>query len=570
MQQSQNFLSPGGLAHHGPIAGIAARGGHIATAGYDNQVILWEAASGKALARSLHDHLVNSCEFSPDGSLLVSASSDYSARIWEVPSMRLKVALTGHADDVDMAAFSPDGRRVATCALDRTLRIFDLEGRCLGVLSGHTGNIISLAWRGDGGRIVSSSVDGTVREWDPETGAALACHDLGGVRTDTVQIDSGGRIIAGDDRGRIVLIENGGMRFHDAHRAGIKKLVFDAHSGILATLSYDRTMAIWELRGPQPEEKARTTLPAPVWARAAALCGESRIAVGTFGSRYGSYDWKLDAWCLGDVVADRSLNAVAVDGDEVYAIGDAGMLFRNGMPRRSIGSLCNFLLPFGPMLLTGGQLGGLYDAGSGRLLHAHHSPLNCAAAFERSGAMHAAVGTYTGEVLVFAHDADRLVLVDVLKPYENAVKGIAFSNGKLFSVCASTQVAWHDAGDFRLIRTVRHAHDRIANACCPAGDGFASVGRDRVLRLWTSDADEAYPTPHPNSVKCIASSPDRETLLTGAYTGTLAGFDMATRSWHPLTRVTASGISSIAYDRRSGGFIASAYDGRLYPARMTS
>jgi WD40 repeat protein len=94
------------MKHWGPIAGIAASGAYVATAGYDNQLILWNAASKRALARSLHDHLINHCAFNDDGTLIATASSDHSARIWDVPSLRLRAALIGHEDDVDMAVFS--------------------------------------------------------------------------------------------------------------------------------------------------------------------------------------------------------------------------------------------------------------------------------------------------------------------------------------------------------------------------------------------------------------------------------------------------------------------------------
>ena len=103
------------MQHQGPIAGIAAHGDLIATAGYDNKIILWNARLREALSRASHDHLVNHCSFSSDGRWLVSASSDYSARVWAIPSLRLHAVLPGHGDDVDMAVFSPDDRRIATC-----------------------------------------------------------------------------------------------------------------------------------------------------------------------------------------------------------------------------------------------------------------------------------------------------------------------------------------------------------------------------------------------------------------------------------------------------------------------
>ena len=556
------------MFHRGPIAGIAAAGAFVATAGYDNQLILWDAASKRAIARSCHDHLVNNCAFSPDGKLLVSASSDYSARIWNVPSMRLKAVLTGHEDDVDMAVFSPAGTRVATCALDRTIRIFDLAGHCLKILRGHTGNILSVAWTRDGTCLVSSSVDGTIREWDASSGTEIRRNDLQ-VRTDTLAIDADGRILAGDDKGRIALIDGGSIAYTQAHRAGIKYVTFDQTASTLITLSYDRTAAIWSVAADGTiAELSRAELPAPIWARAAAPIGRNRIAVGTFGSSFAVFDWRKNTWDMDTVAAGPGLNAVAVAGGSTYAIGDAGVLLQDGQPSSRLHSLCNFLLPVGNRLFTGGQLGQLFDARSGEILYRHHSPLNCGTSFVRDGIGHIAIGSYTGEALVFALDADgRPVPRGQYKIYDNAIKGMAATADRLFSVCASTDIAWHDTADFSLIQRIPKAHDKIANGCALAGTrGFASIGRDLKLRIWTDGQQEVYRTPHPNSVKCICANEDRTRLMTGAYTGTLAEFDLATRSWISFSRPTASGISGLAWDNANRRFLASSYDGQIHVA----
>ena len=62
------------MNHSGPISCVASHGAYVATAGYDNRVILWDAATNKALAQGIHDHLVNHCSFSSDGLWLVRLS----------------------------------------------------------------------------------------------------------------------------------------------------------------------------------------------------------------------------------------------------------------------------------------------------------------------------------------------------------------------------------------------------------------------------------------------------------------------------------------------------------------
>ena len=554
------------MLHHGPIAAVAARGAYIATAGYDNQVILWDGANHQSLARSQHDHLVNHCAFNSDATLLASASSDYTARIWEVPSMRLKAALIGHTDDIDMAVFSPDDQLIATCALDRTIRVFDLTGRCLNIFTGHTGNIISVAWMRDGKRLVSCGVDGTVREWCMARERELRCHHIN-VRTDTLVIRDDGTIFAGDDEGRIVVIADGEIFYVQAHKAGIKKIEYDAVNQLLVTLSYDRTLALWKVSSPHTvKELSRSEFPALVWARSAAQIGPTKIAVGTFGSRYAIYDWQTNRWDTDGIVADRSLNAVTAINGTQYTIGDAGVLLKDGKPAADMGSLCNFLLPIEDGLLTGGQLGQLFDAQTGKVLYQHHSPLNCGTRFIRDGKPHVAIGSYTGEAIIFTVEGPgALIWLTTLELYENAIKGLVSTQDHLFSVCANTNISWHSIHDFSLIRTVKLAHERIANGCCIAGsNGFASIGRDRKLRLWMGDQKEVYDTPHPNSVKCICANDDGTMLMTGAYTGTLAGFDLTTRSWHSFSRPTAAGISSLTFDSHNRRFLASSYDGQIY------
>ena len=552
------------MLHEGPIAGIAAHGDFVATAGYDNKLILWNHKTRQALARGTHDHLVNNCSFSSDGKWLVSASSDYSARLWALPSMRLQAVLPGHGDDVDMAVFAPNDQLIATCALDRLVRIFNFQGKCLTTCAGHTGNVLSLAWTPDSQHVVSTSVDGTIRKWDVTSGCEVQRADLH-IRTDSLEISDHGIIYAGDDLGRIVIIDDTSTRFIDAHLAGIKKVALNAQKNQLVCLSYDRSMSIWNVNNDQhPVEIGRATLPQNIWARAAAILEDGRVVTGTFGSTYAVFDVNTATWDLQDVQASHALNDVMHTQGHVYSVGDSGEVMRDGQKISDMGSLCNFLIASQDQIFTGGQLGQLFDALTAEVLYEHHSPLNCGVAFKKQGRSFIAVGSYTGEVLVF-HVDGKVVLEKKLEIYENAIKGLSFGDGVLFSVCANTDITWHAVNDWSIIKQVRQAHDKITNDCCAIDSGhFATVSRDRTLRIWGADSTEIYPSPHSNSVKCISISDDQSRLLTGSYGGTVAMFDLKEKRWTKFERPTMSGISSITWDSQ-GQFLASSYDGHIYP-----
>ena len=303
-----------------------------------------------------------------------------------------------------------------------------------------------------------------------------------------------------------------------------------------------------------------------IWSRAATFLDARRLVLGTFGSRYALYDWHADRWDLHGVAAGVAVNAVCLHDGALHAVGDAGDVVRDGATIAKTGSLCNFLVSSEDRLLTGGQLGIVFDALTGQPLHQHHSPLNCGAAFTRRDVPHVAIGTYTGEVLIFKlMHGSAPELVTSIVVFGNAVKGLASAEGELFAVCASTDIAWIDCETLSLRSKCRHAHEKIVNACTRIGSGsFASVSRDRTLRLWINGECEVYPSPHPNSVKSLCASSDGSTLMSGSYGGTIAGFDVPTRRWTVFKRPTTAGISSIAYDPHARRFAAASYDGSVH------
>jgi WD40 repeat protein len=58
---------------------------------------------------------------------LVTASSDHTARLWDVTGERpVATILAGHSREVTHAAFSPDGQRLVTASADGTARLYDI------------------------------------------------------------------------------------------------------------------------------------------------------------------------------------------------------------------------------------------------------------------------------------------------------------------------------------------------------------------------------------------------------------------------------------------------------------
>lgn len=555
------------IQHRGPISGVSCSKKFVATAGYDNQVILWDRESKTPIGRGLHDHLANRCEISADERYLVSASSDYTARLWQLPEMRLKTVFGDHTDDVEMIRFSPCQTMLATVSQDGSVRIFTLEGRLLHELKGHLGVVSACAWSADGQQIVSSGDDGTIRTWDARRGHQIHIFKLEDIQTDAIAILPNGVVFAGNDAGELIRIENGNCRTVKVHRSGIKNLTVSPNGSVVATMSYDRDLALVNaVEDLSIIRKIR--IPALIWARACVFQDENHLIFGTFGSSYASLNLIRDEWDFSEIGPTQCLNAVSAWHNSIYAVGDSGQVMQTGKslglsyePVAEMGSLCNFLTSYQNRLVCGGHLGKVFDAETGEELLSLKSPIN--KAMEVNGYL--VLATYVGHlVLAKLNGNQTLDIVGEYKILGNAVKDLCADNNRIFCAGAARDIGIFDLDSMRVCAYKTDAHENIVNSCVSLGDGrFATVSRDLFLHIWNGTQLVAkIRTPHDHSVKCAQVSDDRRFVATGSYDGKLAIFDRLNSTWPVLKKVTAAGISSLIYD--DGFFYASSYDGQIY------
>lgn len=543
--------------HTAPISGVAtARNQWVLTAGYDNRVILWDAKTRSPVNRVFHDHLANQCSFSPCGQFIATVSSDYSCRVWSFPEMKLKGVIQVHTDDVESIAFHPGKSILATCSRDKTILISKFDGTPVVHLKGHKADVISVEWSKND-TLISSSDDGTIRVWDSLTGNEIACIDLDNVETDTIVITPDGTIYAGNDNGEILIIKDGNVQTNPAHEAGIKRLVYDVERKMLVSLSYDRSMKLWQQENGNILNFHTAQLPAIVWPRSCAFLDEFNLVFATFGDSYAQYNISDRTWLLDHIKPTHGLNAVELSEQQLWGVGDAGIVYQDGHRVAEMGSLCNFLCDFKGILLTGGQMGTLFNARTGDVLYQHHSPLNCA-----YGNQHLCViGTYTGEGIILKECNGQLRVTDVIKLHNNAIKGVALSEQFIFSVCADASAAFHLTSDLSCYKYVSEAHAKIANGCDGNQNGvFVSISRDLKLRIWKEHVAEVIDTPSTNSIKCVAFSNDSQYVAIGNYTGWVGIYDLNQREWIYWKRRSFSGISCIKSTEND--FIFSTYEGR--------
>ena len=93
-------------------------GSLIASATDAEDVIVWSTTTtGKPIhAFTGHTKNVNAVEYSPDGKLLISASDDSTILGWDLSTGQLKYKLGREDEPVSDLALSPDGRQLASCS----------------------------------------------------------------------------------------------------------------------------------------------------------------------------------------------------------------------------------------------------------------------------------------------------------------------------------------------------------------------------------------------------------------------------------------------------------------------
>lgn len=141
---------------------FSADGRQIATASEDGLVIVWSLDAGQPAFPPLeHGVPVRRVAFGPDGRL-ATASEDLSARIWRTgdpgAGMFLERSLPHDAGDLWDVAFSPDGSQLVTASSDGKARIWNLSsGTEVRELVPGEGQLRRIAFVAEGRRVATAA-----------------------------------------------------------------------------------------------------------------------------------------------------------------------------------------------------------------------------------------------------------------------------------------------------------------------------------------------------------------------------------------------------------------------------
>jgi WD40 repeat protein len=150
-------------------------GALLATVANDRSLKIWDAASGALLASEseVGSDFVEGVAFGWDGRL-ATASRDGQVKVWQQvgeQDWQTVLTLAGHTDRVWSVAFSPDGERLVSASSDGTARVWDVSDELYAQQYVHDGAVTGIAFSGDSAHLATTSrAENVVRVWSVVSG----------------------------------------------------------------------------------------------------------------------------------------------------------------------------------------------------------------------------------------------------------------------------------------------------------------------------------------------------------------------------------------------------------------
>jgi WD40 repeat protein/serine/threonine protein kinase len=509
-------------------ASFSPDGTRIVTASWDNTAKVWDARNGtdiltlKGHSNGVISDGVSSTSFSPDGNRIVTAGEDGTAKVWDARNGVEVFTLKGHTGGVRSARFSPDGSRIVTTGDDATAKVWDATRSAeVLTLKGHTSAISSASFSPDGSRIITASFDGTAKVWDATRGAEVLT-----LKGHTSEISSAS---FSPDGSRIVTASfDGTARVWDATR-GAEVLTLKGHTGHvtaavfrqdglqIVTASEDSAAKVWDARSGAEVLTLKGNIGGVT---SASFSPDGTRIVTASGNTAKVWDARSDGEVLtlkGNIggVTSASFSPdgsriVAAGGNNTARVWDATSGVEILKLKAHTGGLTSASFsPDGSRIVTG------TDDSTARVWDA------------RSGAEVMTLGGITDTVLPTGVLPGVALVGDI--PFEG-VNAACFSpdGTRVVTACGDHMAKVWDARNGVEVLTLKgHSFSVTSASFSPDGSRIVTAGEDGTAKVWDArNGTEVFTLKgHTSTVRSTGFSPDGSRVVTASEDGTAKVWD---------------------------------------------
>ena len=186
------------------------------TTGVFGQAAIWDVSTGKKLKEFVgHRDVLYAAQISPDKKWLATGSYDQRIILWDVASGKIVRQLTGHNGAIFDLAFSPDSTTLASASADATIKVWQVStGNRLDTLSQPLKEQVCVSFSPDGNYILATGADHRIRKWKFVSRKSAKINPL--------------------------------VHASFAHENPIIQFIFSPDNKLLASISDDRSLKIWD------------------------------------------------------------------------------------------------------------------------------------------------------------------------------------------------------------------------------------------------------------------------------------------------------------------------------------
>lgn len=284
---------------------FSANGQLLASTGQDFTARIWSVRTGREIARFVHPNRpFGEIAFTEHG--VVAAGRDTAAYYWRLPPAAPIRTLSGHENAVQSVSFNADGTRLVSASADFTVKVWDADAGELMVPFGgdhsHGWIVLGAMFDPSGDKVLSFGEDDNAIIWDAETGEQIWGIGAEGTMRGGVFSPDGTYVALASADNSIGLLsaETGDVLFQaDAHEGGARGAVFAPTRAEFMTHGSDGKIRIWDIET-QSERLTINAFGLSVFT--AAYSPDGRYIVGGTGGGGQGQATVFDA-LTGDVVA---------------------------------------------------------------------------------------------------------------------------------------------------------------------------------------------------------------------------------------------------------------------------